>query len=140
QHTTFEQDPHLRGAYAHGYVGTLDVSAFDPSIGWAAGALASNARDLARFYRALLRGRLLHSQQLDEMESLVPDGDPGEGYGLGIVGNSHTLSAPLPCGPAIWGHDGNFPGYLSVALNTRDASRQGVVLVNTELLTAGHQD
>jgi D-alanyl-D-alanine carboxypeptidase len=139
-HTTFEQGSQLPGAYAHGYVVNLDVSVFNASIAWAAGAIASNARDLARFYRALLRGRLLRRQQLDEMETLVSDGDPGEGYGLGIFGNSHTLTASLFCGPPIWGHDGDFPGYFSVVLNTQDASRQVVILVNTDLFTVEQQN
>src|SRR5262249_4507458 len=73
-HTTLEQGSQLPGSYAHGYVGTLDVSAFNASIAWAAGAIASNATDLARFYRALLRGRILGRQQLDEMETLVAEG------------------------------------------------------------------
>ena len=92
---------------------------------WAAGALVSNADDLARFYRALLGGRLLRPDLLRLMETTVaaPQLGPGNACGLGLQ------RVPEPCG-ALWGHTGGSPGYVAHALNTRDASRQVVVLVN----------
>ena len=57
---------------------------------------------------------------------------PGLSYGLGI------FRVPTPCGPA-YGHNGALPGYYSLALNSRDGSRQAVLLVNsiTEAETVG---
>lgn len=49
-------------------------------------------------------------------------------YGLGI------LAAPTSCGPA-WGRSGNAQGTITVALNTEDASRQLVLVVNTYRLS-----
>jgi D-alanyl-D-alanine carboxypeptidase len=38
-----------------------------------------------------------------------------------------------PCGVA-WGHDGDFPGYLTAAFSSRGGRRQMVVVVNTDSL------
>jgi D-alanyl-D-alanine carboxypeptidase len=46
------------------------------------------------------------------------------GYGLGV---GKTLTG---CGDG-WGHDGSVPGYGSLAVSTRDGSRQVVILINT---------
>jgi D-alanyl-D-alanine carboxypeptidase len=124
----------FRGAYAHGYFppsltgdGYLDASSFHPSIGWAAGALVSTAPDLARFYQALLSGRLLTPALLNEMTTTVTGPDyPGIGVGLGI------WSVETPCG-TVWGHEGGIPGYKTFALNDRGGTRGAVVIVPTEL-------
>ena len=124
----------FRGAYAHGYFppsltgdGYLDASSFHPSIGWAAGALVSTAPDLARFYQALLSGRLLTPALLNEMTTTVTGPDyPGIGVGLGI------WSVETPCG-TVWGHEGGIPGYKNFALTDRGGTRAAVVLVPTEL-------
>jgi D-alanyl-D-alanine carboxypeptidase len=124
----------FRGAYAHGYFppsltgdGYLDASSFHPSIGWAAGALVSTAPDLARFYQALLSGRLLTPALLNEMTTTVTGPDyPGIGLGLGI------WSVETPCG-TVWGHLGGIPGYKTFALNDRGGTRSAAVIVPTEL-------
>ena len=40
--------------------------------------------DVARFYRALLRGRLVRGDMLSEMEQTVPMGFASNAYGLGL--------------------------------------------------------
>jgi D-alanyl-D-alanine carboxypeptidase len=129
--TFFATSARFRGRYAHGYAppsltgdGYLDLSGWSPSWAWTAGALVSAAPDLARFYQALLAGRLLPPALLDQMTTTVQVG-PGFGYGLGI----YTLDTP--CGP-VWGHDGAIPGYVSVAFNDRAGSRSAVVLMPTQ--------
>ncbi len=126
--TFFATSARFRGRYAHGYVppsitgaGYEDLSSWSPSIAWTAGALVSNAPDLARFYQALLSGRLLSPSLLDAMTTAVDTG----GYGLGI------FSLETPCG-TVWGHNGGIPGYFSFAVNTRDGSRSAIVLLPTE--------
>jgi D-alanyl-D-alanine carboxypeptidase len=120
--------------YAHGYLldqpgapGPVDLTQVSPSISWAAGGLLSTAPDLARFYTALLTGRLLPPSLLRQMLTTVPTG-PGTGYGLGII------SLQTPCGTA-WGHNGNFPGYTSNAFTTPGGARQVVVLINATAST-----
>jgi D-alanyl-D-alanine carboxypeptidase len=112
-------DPHIRGPHSKAYVpwldGTLrDFSVYNMSWAWAAGELVSTPQDLNRFYRALLAGRLLRRDLLDEMRTTVPM-DPAApedgGYGLGLywVG--------LPNGPA-WGHDGGVIGQATLSLHS----------------------
>ena len=132
--TSFATSAGFRGPYAHGYFppsltgdGYLDTSSWSPSIAWAAGALVSTAPDLARFYQALLSGRLLSPALLRVMTGTVTSpAYAGIGIGLGI------WSVETPCG-TVWGHEGGIPGYKSFALNDRGGTRSAVVLVPTEL-------
>jgi D-alanyl-D-alanine carboxypeptidase len=141
-HTTFPTSPRITGAHAHGYLllggpPLLDVTDFSPSLFWAGGAMVSTAREIARFYQALLRGRVLGSDLLQTMLTIDPVAlDPsgsGSGFGLGIQREGH-----FPCGDA-WGHDGDLPGYQAYAWSRLDGTRQIVVLINTSSLneTAG---
>jgi len=115
--------------YAHGYYGSLDITnVVNPSSSWTAGAMISTVGDVARFYRALLTGRLLPPVQQRELLTTMPVDDPGglfaERYGLGIY------SVQLPCG-AAWGHDGGYPGgFKTIAYTSRDGSRQAVMVYN----------
>src|SRR3954454_4538276 len=129
--TSFETGPRIAGPHAHGYDALTgkklrDYSVLDQTWAWTAGAIVSNADDLARFYRALLQGHLLRADLLATMETTVPMGGgapAGYAYGAGIA------TVPMPCGTA-WGHNGSTPGYLSSVINSRGAKRQVVVLVN----------
>jgi D-alanyl-D-alanine carboxypeptidase len=126
-------DPDIAGYHAHGYLlpgnpfiptdVPIDVTRFNPSWAWAAGAVISTADDLARFYRALLGGRLLGPALLREMLTTVQL-DPVFGYGLGIY------SIRTACG-TIWGHDGGVPGYVSFALNNRAGTHNMVLMIST---------
>ena len=123
--TSLPTGPRIAGRYAHGYYRRPleDVSVGSPSVSWAAGALISNAGDLAVFFRALLRGRLLRPGLLQAMETTIESG-PGAGHGLG-------LAAPqTPCGTR-WGFSGGMPGYGTHAFSSKDGRRQAVVLVNS---------
>jgi D-alanyl-D-alanine carboxypeptidase len=112
---------------AHGYLveaaGPQDVTAVSQSLFGAAGGVVSTAHDVAAFYRGLLTGRLLPPRLLRLMTATVPRA-PGLAYGLGI------LRVPTPCGP-VYGHTGALPGYSSLALSSRTAGRQAVLLVNS---------
>jgi len=135
-HTSLVQSV-VRGEHVHGHrppthqgivTGTpADVSDEPAWWTWAAGGVVSTAEDVHRFFRALLRGRVLSPRLLREMQTLRPAGRLR--YGLGIA------TFPTPCGPA-WGHTGNVLGTIAVAWNTRDASRQLVLGVNTYPLSA----
>ncbi len=109
----------------HGY----DVSSSPPTdvsrhgLGgpWADGAIVSNARDLAVFFGALLRGRLVPRRLVDRMATIVP-GSHGEGMGLYRLGS--------PCGRWFYGHTGGTPGYVTFAAASRDARHLVVFSVN----------
>jgi D-alanyl-D-alanine carboxypeptidase len=106
----------------------LDFTVYNPSLAWAAGALVSNLGDLERFFRALLGGRLLPPRLLAEMTTPVPTGQPGFGYGLGLV------VIETPAGRLI-GHDGAIPGFLNIVLSTEDGRRQFGLMMNEEFAT-----
>jgi D-alanyl-D-alanine carboxypeptidase len=126
--------------FAHGYLlpnnGLVpvrtykDVTAWNPSWAWAAGAIVSTADDLARFYGALLAGDLLTPELLAAMENTVPvTKDPdGPGYGLGLMHDVDVTACT-----DTWGHDGAVPGYTGFVLGRRDGSRVAVVLVNASV-------
>ena len=114
--------------YAHGYYGSLDATNLvSPSIAWTAGAMISTVDDVARFYRALLDGRLLPPAQQRELLATIPVNDTGElfaeHYGLGIY------SVQLSCGTA-WGHDGGIIGFKTFAYTSPDGNRQAVIVYN----------
>jgi D-alanyl-D-alanine carboxypeptidase len=114
--------------YAHGYYGPIDVTnAVNPSNPWTAGAMISTVDDVARFYRALLHGRLLPPAQQRELLAAIPVNDTSElfaeHYGLGI------FSVQLSCGTA-WGHDGGIAGFRTFAYTSQDGSRQAVMVYN----------
>jgi D-alanyl-D-alanine carboxypeptidase len=96
--------------------------------------MVSTADDLARFYRALLDGRLLRPDLLSAMKTTVAMGPPGESYGLGLWRTRSMGLSPankLACG-SVWGHNGDFPGYVTNAFASEDT--QMVVLVNSDSL------
>ncbi|HEY1369152.1 MAG TPA: serine hydrolase domain-containing protein [Gaiellaceae bacterium] len=91
----------------------VDVSTKALGGPWADGAIVSNAHDLAEFFLALLRGRLVPPRLLAEMETIVPRSH-GEGMGL--------YRLPSPCGRWFYGHTGGTPGYVTFAAGSRDGS------------------
>ena len=103
-----------------------DTSAYSASWMWAAGGIVSSADDLARFFAALLGGRVLAPGLLQTMETTPP---PGR-YGLGLA------VFQTRCGRA-WGHTGNALGYVTVVWNTKDGLRQIVLMVNSYPFSAG---
>jgi len=121
--------------FVHGYLSLVagspltDVAPLiTPSIGWAAGGLVSNARDVTTFYRALLTGKLLPPAQLKEMET-PSAADATYGLGLSILFTS--------CGRA-YGHAGDFiNAWRNVVIATPNGKRQAVVMVNVD---ADHVD
>jgi D-alanyl-D-alanine carboxypeptidase len=125
--TSFPTDTaNIPAPAAQGYLAAADgteqdVTGLNPSAAWAAGAIISTVDDVARFYRALLRGDLLPPAQLHQMLTYVYAG--GISYGLGI------FEVPTPCGPAI-GHNGAVLGYATDVFTTRDGSRQVVLTSN----------
>lgn len=132
-------DTTIAGPHVHGYADVsrllpdvpdptrYDVTSLSPSESGASGALVTTAADTARFYRALLRGRLLPPavlrRMLDDTVSTTGSPRPAVGYGLGMYVYA------TDCGPA-YGHGGSAAGYLTFALNSRDGDHQLVAHTN----------
>jgi D-alanyl-D-alanine carboxypeptidase len=128
--TSLDTKPRIAGRHAHGYSRfgarrRFDISVLDQSWAWAAGAIVSTAGDLARFYRALLAGRLLRPHLLAEMRTTVSVGGGHQAYGLGLIMSRH------PCGH-FWGHGGETLGYQSFADSSSDAQRQVMIAVTAD--------
>ncbi|MGI5270222.1 serine hydrolase domain-containing protein [Nonomuraea sp. CA-218870] len=114
----------IRGPHPKGYLALKpgdpyrDVTAMDPSMAWAAGALVATPKDLNTFMTALVGGKLLKPAQFKEMTTTVaaPQFDMvgGARYGLGVA------TFKLSCGGFAWSHGGTAPGYATGNGVTRD--------------------
>jgi D-alanyl-D-alanine carboxypeptidase len=113
---------------AHGYIGgpggaPLDVTDMNWSWAWTAGGVSSTLEDLRRWAPALATGRGLLDRRIQAKRlRTVATGITGPfviDYGLGI------LEWKLPSG-TFYGHDGEGPGYDSVAVY---APELGVTIV-----------
>lgn len=96
----------------------------------AAGDVISTSGDLNRFQRALIKGQLLPSAQMEEMLDEVPAGG-GAGYGLGIE------FAQLSCGVKVVGKSGRTNGSLSAMVGTPDGKHQLTFNINGDWLPDG---
>jgi len=126
--TSFPSSPRLPRPFIHGYLvepgsSPEDVSTFlNPSGAWASGAIVSTPRDLGTFIRGYLGARLFPASLQRQQLRFVAGGEsspPGPGR------NSAGLAVfryRTRCG-TVYGHTGNFPGYVQFAAATRDGSR-----------------
>ncbi|MFJ7495885.1 serine hydrolase domain-containing protein [Streptomyces sp. NPDC097727] len=117
--------PHAQGYAAFGTDTGIDVTKLNSSMAVGSGSIISTARDLNRFYAALLGGRLLARAQLDEMTTTKYAPELGVRYGLGLA------EIPLPCGGSYFGHRGELLGYVTWGGATRDGARTAVVYVTS---------
>ncbi|ROP33717.1 serine hydrolase domain-containing protein [Couchioplanes caeruleus] len=124
--------PHAKGYRQFAAGGPLvDTTVFNPTVTASAGGLVSTTTDLARFWQAVARGRLLRPGQMAELhQTVLADGfqgiRPGIRYGLGI------MWIPNRCGGS-WAHVGSMPGMSTLAAVTADGRRSTVLYLATEL-------
>ena len=135
RHTTFPTAITLPRPFIHGYVvdgaaPPVDVStSLSPSGAWASGAIVSTPRDLNTFIRGYLGGRLFPASVQRRQLRFVPGGrssPPGPGK------NSAGLAVfryQTKCG-TVYGHTGNFPGYVQFAAASRDGRRSITTSLN----------
>ncbi|MFI5935360.1 serine hydrolase domain-containing protein [Actinoplanes sp. NPDC051494] len=125
-------DPHAKGyqQWAPGG-GLTDTTAFNPTAADAAGSMVTTPSDLARFWQALQRGRLLKPRQMAQLHETVlaetfQQDMPGARYGLGI------MFVPNRCG-GYWAHGGDVPGTSTANAVSADGSRVAVLSLTTQL-------
>jgi D-alanyl-D-alanine carboxypeptidase len=134
--TSFPTNPPLPNPFIHGYMpatpdaAPVDVSTvLSPSGAWASGAIVSTPTDLNAFIRADLGLKFFDRAQQQEQMTFWPGGEsspPGPGK------NSAGLALfryQTRCG-TVYGHTGNFPGYVQFAAATADGSRAVTTSLN----------
>lgn len=137
RHTGYPADrPTLPQPHAEAYqqVGPgplVDVTDINTTVADAAGGMISTTSDLARFWQALQRGRLLRPQQMAQLHQTVLATEyqalrPGVAYGLGI------MWIPNRCG-GYWAHWGGVPGTSTLDGVTADGRRAVVWYESTVL-------
>ncbi len=96
-----------------------------PSLFSAAGAVVANTRDLDRFYRALITGRLLAPGLLRSM--VTPRSTKTLKYGLGIYAVGDPCPGPNGQPQVLYGHDGATFGTQTLAFTSADGTRQASI-------------
>ncbi|WP_051813774.1 serine hydrolase domain-containing protein [Streptomyces sp. NRRL S-340] len=136
-HTLFPAGAEFPEPHAQGYTDqtangrTADAAGWNPSWGWAAGAMISDLDDLRVWARTVATGVLPDGRALispatqEQRLTTPPTSVPGAGYGLGIFAVHGWI-----------GHNGSLPGYESLTVYLPAARTTLVVLLNTDI---GHR-
>jgi D-alanyl-D-alanine carboxypeptidase len=130
--TYVSHNAEIRGHHSEGYSLSpeghiIDVTTLNATFTGAAGDLISTVGDVASFYRALLRGRIVQGRYLTDMLSFLDiNDDPDDGVALGL------FRFPESCGTKTVGHGGGIFGYSSEARNSADATVQDIAYANTD--------
>ena len=131
----------LPAPFMHGYEvepgkQPQDVTRFlSPSGAWASGAIVSTPRDLGAFIRADLGGRLFGSAQRREQLRFVAGSSSPPGPGTNAAGLA-IFRYRTRCG-TVYGHTGNFPGYVQWAAATANGRRSVTTSLNIAAPTGG---
>ncbi|WP_030845944.1 serine hydrolase domain-containing protein [Streptomyces sp. NRRL F-4474] len=126
KHTLFPVGAEFPAPHAQGYTDqtlsgkTANATGWNPSWGWAAGAMISNLSDLRSWAKTVATGTLLKPATQAERLKVVPS-LPGAGYGLGIFNVQGWI-----------GHNGSLPGYQSLTVYLPGPQATLVVLLNTD--------
>ena len=120
--------------FIHGYLTEPgerpeDVTTFlSPSGAWASGGIVSTPLDLARFVRAYLRGKFFGAAQKRQQRRFVPGASSPPGPGTNAAGLA-LFRYRSRCG-TVYGHTGNFPGFVQWAAATADGRRSITTTLN----------
>ena len=113
----------IHGNIAHPWLSNVDIDSVPRvsllSAAWAAGAMYSTAGDMARWYDALMSGRVLRPESFKQMTTFVGSGN----YGFGLT--EKTVSGRL-----MWVHSGLIRGYTSQMFYDTTLKAVICVLVN----------
>jgi D-alanyl-D-alanine carboxypeptidase len=119
----------------HGYVTSPageeeDVTSFlSPSGAWASGAVVSTPADLNAFIRAYLGLRFFDAaQQAEQMRFVARGKSSPPGPGRNAAGLA-LFRYRTRCG-TVYGHTGNFPGYVQFAAATANGRRAVTTTLN----------
>ncbi|MCX4527260.1 beta-lactamase family protein [Streptomyces sp. NBC_01551] len=134
-HTLFPKGAEFPTPHSQGYTNQTatgkveDAADWNPSWGWAAGAMISRLDDLKQWARVLATGELLTPATQAQRLKVVPAaGLPDTGYGLGIFNVDGWI-----------GHNGSLPGYQSLTIYLPEPKATLVVLLNTDISHQGSE-
>lgn len=106
-----------------------DVTTFlSPSGAWASGAIVSTPADLGAFIRDDLGGRFFGGAQRREQLRFIAGSSSPPGPGRNAAGLA-IFRYQTRCG-TVYGHTGNFPGYVQWAAATADGRRSVTTSLN----------
>jgi D-alanyl-D-alanine carboxypeptidase len=118
-------EPHAQGYTKQTIDGSKAVATdWNPSWGWAAGAMISDLDDLKVWVPALATGELLSPELQKERLAVTPlsPEDQDSGYGLGLFRLDGWI-----------GHNGGLPGYKTVAIYLPEKEMTLVAFVNSDI-------
>lgn len=128
-------EPHAQGYTDQTATGTVeDTAEWNPSWGWAAGAMISKLEDLRVWARTVATGQLPDGERLispamqKQRLTTPPTSIPGAGYGLGIFNVQGWI-----------GHNGSLPGYESLTIYLPSARATLVLVLNTDINYKGQE-
>ncbi|WP_190111084.1 serine hydrolase domain-containing protein [Streptomyces cinnamoneus] len=132
--TLFPAGAEFPNPHAQGYTNqtasgkTEDAADWNPSWGWAAGAMISDLEDLRVWARTVATGIFPNGETMisavtqKQRLTTAPTTIPGAGYGLGIFDVQGWI-----------GHNGSLPGYETLTVHLPKAQATLVVLLNTDI-------
>ncbi|MFE2287697.1 serine hydrolase domain-containing protein [Streptomyces sp. NPDC059443] len=133
KHTLFPVGAEFPSPHSQGYTDQTatgkveDAADWNPSWGWAAGAMISDLSDLRTWARVLATGELLTPATQAQRLKVIP-ALPDAGYGLGIFKVAGWV-----------GHNGSLPGYGSLTVYLPESKATMVVLLNTDINYEGSE-
>ena len=133
--TSFPRATPLPRPFIHGYVTEPgkkpeDVTTvLSPSGAWASGAIVSTPRNLSTFMRGYVSGRLFGTAARREQRRFVPGSPSACPAPAPIRPGSRSSVTSRSCG-TVYGHTGNFPGYVHWAAATVDNKRSVTTSLN----------
>lgn len=134
RHTLFPKGNEFPKPHPQGYTDqtlsgeVANSTDWNPSWGWAAGAMISNLQDLRHWAKVVATGTLLSPATQAERLRTLPTGFPGTSYGLGIFDAGGWI-----------GHNGSLPGYETVTVYLPAKKATLVVMINTDITYQGQE-
>ncbi len=128
--TDFPDVPEIWGSHPEGYgeddskwvYPLIDVTTkYNPSWGWAAGAMVSTIADLKLYLKALSEGTLISKESMNERKKPGLERD-GLKYcfGMFILGDSYI------------GHNGSYPGFHNISVHSPKTGVTAIIFYNTQ--------
>jgi D-alanyl-D-alanine carboxypeptidase len=129
EHTSFPTNARFPSPHASGYTNqtangkVADATNWNPTWGWAAGAMISNLSDMRAWAKDVATGGLLTRRTQAQRERFLrAPGFGSAGYGLGLFKVGGWI-----------GHNGSLPGYQTLVVYLPSRRATMVILANSDI-------